>query len=37
MVRLRVPPGWITHILRFVWVSGNAGALDVSSMSVAAV
>jgi hypothetical protein len=34
---MRVPPGWIMLIPRFVWVFGDAGALDVSSVSVAVV
>ncbi len=37
VVRMCVPPGWITLIPRFVWVFGNTGALDVSRVSVAAV
>jgi hypothetical protein len=37
VVRMRVPPGRIMLIPRFVLVFGDAGALDVSSVSVAAV
>ena len=34
---MHVPPGRIMLIPRFVLVFGDAGALDVSSVSVAAV
>ncbi len=37
VVCMRVPPGWIMLTLRFVWVFGDAGALDFSSVKVAAV
>ncbi len=37
MVCMLVPPGWITLMPRLVWVFGEAGALDVRSVSVAAV
>ncbi len=37
MVRMRVLPCWIMLIPRFVWVFGKAGALDISSVSIAAV
>ena len=34
---MRVLPGWIMLIPRFVWVFGDAGALDVNNMKVAPV
>ncbi len=34
---MHVLPGWIMLIPRFVWVFGDAGALDFSSVKVAAV
>jgi hypothetical protein len=37
VVRMIVPPGWITLMPRSVWVFGVAGALDVRSVSIAAV
>ena len=37
MVCMLVPPGWIMLMLRLVWVFVEAGALDVRSVSVAAV
>jgi hypothetical protein len=37
VVRMLMPPGCITHMPRLVWVFGEAGALDVRSMSIAAV
>jgi hypothetical protein len=37
VVRMLVPPGWITLMPRSVWVFGEAGALDVRSVSIAAV
>jgi hypothetical protein len=37
VVRILVPPGWITLMPRLVWVFGEAGALDVRSVSIAAV
>jgi hypothetical protein len=37
VVRMLVPPGWITLMPKLVWVSGEAGALDGRSMSIAAV
>ena len=37
VVRMLVPPGWITLMPRLVWVFGEAGALDVRSVSIAAV
>ncbi len=32
-----VPPGWIALMRRSVWLFGEAGALNVRSVSVAAV
>jgi hypothetical protein len=37
VVRMLVPPGWITLMPRLVCVLGEAGALVVRSMSAAAV
>ncbi len=37
MVRMLVPPGCITLMPRLVRVFGEAGALDVKSMSIAVV
>jgi hypothetical protein len=37
VVRMLVPPGWIMLMTRLVWVFGEAGALDVRSVSIAAV
>ncbi len=37
MMRMLVPPGWITVMPRLVWVFGEARALDVRSISIAAV
>jgi hypothetical protein len=37
VVHMLVPPGCITLMPRLVWVFGEAGALDVRSISVAAV
>ncbi len=37
MVRMLVPPGWITFMPRSVWVLGEAGALVEKSLSIAAV
>ncbi len=37
VVRMLVPPGWITFMPRLVWVLGGAGALVVRSVSIAAV
>ncbi len=37
VVRMVVSPGWIMLMPRSVWVFGEAGALDVRSVSVAAV
>jgi hypothetical protein len=36
VVRMLVPPGCITLMPRLVWVFGDAGALDVRSVSIAA-
>jgi hypothetical protein len=37
VVSMLVPPGYILLMPRLMWVFGKAGALDISSMSVAAV
>jgi hypothetical protein len=37
VVRMLVPPGWITLMPRLVWVFGEAGALVVRSLSIATV
>jgi hypothetical protein len=37
VVCMLVPPGWIMLMPRLVWVLGEAGALVVRSVSVAAV
>ncbi len=36
-MRSQVPPCWTTFVPKLVWVFGEVGALDVSSVSDAAV